>query len=125
MNLPEALRFAHADDPAVVDGDHGRLLAGEDADSPAALGALEGGGGVARGALDAAAGLLRVDLAGVGRLGPDGNRACVRPVSEPTKFAGSPPMTRARMITESTYQSAWLYAKIALRMSCSAPAALR
>ena len=36
-----------------------------------------------------------------------------------------PPMTWARISTESTYQSAWLYAKTALRMSVSAPAAFR
>ena len=37
-----------------------------------------------------------------------GKRPCVRPVSEPTRSAGRPPITRARMRTESTYQSAWL-----------------
>jgi hypothetical protein len=29
-------------------------------------------------------------------------------VSEPTRSAGRPPMTRARISTDSTYQSAWL-----------------
>ena len=37
-----------------------------------------------------------------------GKRPCVRPVSEPTRFDGRPPMTWARISTESTYQSAWL-----------------
>ena len=41
-------------------------------------------------------------------------RACtgkwpwVRPVSEPTRPAGRPPMSLARSITLSTYQVAWL-----------------
>ena len=55
----------------------------------------------------------------------DREPACVSPVSEPTRSLGSPPMTWARISTESTYQSAWLYANTALRMSLSAPAALR
>ena len=37
-----------------------------------------------------------------------GNRPCVRPLSEPIRSEGMPPMKRARMSTESTYQSAWL-----------------
>ena len=37
-----------------------------------------------------------------------GKRPWVSPVSEPTKFEGRPPISRARMSTESTYQSAWL-----------------
>ncbi len=37
-----------------------------------------------------------------------GKRPCVRPVSEPTRSLGIPPMTCARISTESTYQSAWL-----------------
>jgi hypothetical protein len=54
-----------------------------------------------------------------------GKRPCVRPVSEPTRLDGRPPITCARKSTESTYQSAWLYAKTARRMSVSAPAARR
>ncbi len=37
-----------------------------------------------------------------------GKWPCVRPVSEPTRSAGRPPMRRARSRTQSTYQSAWL-----------------
>ena len=37
-----------------------------------------------------------------------GNRPCVRPLSEPTRSDGMPPMKRARMSTDWTYQSAWL-----------------
>jgi hypothetical protein len=37
-----------------------------------------------------------------------GKRPCVSPVSDPTSSGGSPPITRARMSTDSTYQSAWL-----------------
>ena len=37
-----------------------------------------------------------------------GNMPCVRPVSDPTRSAGRPPTRRARIRTESTYQSAWL-----------------
>jgi hypothetical protein len=54
-----------------------------------------------------------------------GNRPCVRPVSDPTRLDGRPPITCARSSTESTYQSAWLYANTARRMSVSAPAARR
>ena len=37
-----------------------------------------------------------------------GKRPWVSPLSEPTRSAGMPPMKRARMSTELTYQSAWL-----------------
>ena len=37
-----------------------------------------------------------------------GKRPWVSPLSEPTRSAGIPPMKRARMSTELTYQSAWL-----------------
>jgi hypothetical protein len=47
------------------------------------------------------------------------------PVTELTTSAGRPAIKRARMSTESTYQSAWLYAKIARRRLSSAPAAFR
>ncbi|MBA3299421.1 MAG: hypothetical protein H0U24_04990 [Thermoleophilaceae bacterium] len=41
-------------------------------------------------------------------LAATGKRPSVSPVSDPTKSAGTPAIRRARSITESTYQSAWL-----------------